>query len=134
MGSFIEGADDRYGWRKSLATDSRALCACERTRSAQSPTSEKCQADIAMFPGVSQAALPAQALVTTGRLGDVISGIRRVQKLRQVPCHGPSATLEDRDGLPDLRDGLFRRWRVDHDDVGRIAHLDAVIPEIENAR
>jgi hypothetical protein len=72
--------------------------------------------------------------VTTERFGDVISGTRRVQKLRQIPSHGPSPTLEDRNGLPNLRDDLFWRWRVDHDDVGRIAYLDAVVPDIENAR
>jgi hypothetical protein len=46
--------------------------------------------------------------VTTARFGEVISGTRRLQKLRQVPGHGPSPTLEDRNGLPNLRDGLFR--------------------------
>ena len=54
--------------------------------------------------------------------------------MRQIPGHGSLPVLEDRNGLPNLRDDLFRRWRVDHDDVSRIADLDAVVLDVENAR
>jgi hypothetical protein len=79
-------------------------------------------------------AAPAQELVTTERFPMLFQPPAGVKSCGRSQATVRLPRLKTATGCLISATAFSGRWRVDHDNVGWIAYLDAVIPDIENAR